>query len=92
MILLPKGISHCKLCCKNSARGIEIGKQFVVQPLKVGKKLGFRVLQFNAVVSSNTEAIYLYEKLGFVRLGIVPNGFLLKDNTYEDIILFYHTL
>ena len=58
----------------------------------MGKELKFRILQFNAVVKSNVGAINLYEKLGFVKLGTIPEGFLNKDNTYEDIILFYHKL
>ena len=55
----------------------------------MGHKLGFKVLQFNAVVSTNTAAIHLYEKIGFHRLGTVPNGFMLADGSYADIILFY---
>lgn len=57
-----------------------------------GRELGFRVLQFNAVVADNKSAIRLYERLGFVALGTVPGGFLHKDNTFHDIVLFYHTL
>ncbi|HHT96476.1 MAG TPA: GNAT family N-acetyltransferase, partial [Clostridiales bacterium] len=30
--------------------------------------------------------------LGFVKLGIIPNGFLLKDGRYEDIIPHYRVL
>ena len=32
------------------------------------------------------------KKLGFVQLGVIPNGFRMKDGTYEDIIPHYHTL
>ena len=60
--------------------------------IEKGKELGFRILQFNAVVSSNTHALRLYEKLGFVRLGIVPGGFLMKEGHYEDITLYYYVL
>ena len=60
--------------------------------LQKGRELGFRVLQFNAVVASNTTAIRLYEKLGFVRLGNIPGGFCNAAGEYEDIWLFYHTL
>ena len=63
--------------------------------LAAGRELGFRILQFNAVVKTNYGAIHLYEKLGFVPLGTIPGGFRQKDDPgdrYEDIILFYHTL
>ena len=52
-------------------------------------ELGFRILQFNAVVASNTAAIRLYKKLGFDVIGTVKGGFLMKDGSYEDIVLFY---
>ena len=53
------------------------------------KELGFKILQFNAVVATNTSALKLYKKLGFTQLGTIPNGFLMKDEHYEDIILHY---
>ncbi|MCI5608245.1 MAG: GNAT family N-acetyltransferase, partial [Spirochaetia bacterium] len=31
----------------------------------------------------------LYKKLGFIQLGKIPNGFLLKNGKYEDIIPHY---
>ena len=56
------------------------------------KEIGFRVLQFNAVVKSNTTALKLYQKLGFTQLGTIPGGFLNKDGVYEDIIVHYKEL
>ena len=56
------------------------------------KELGFGILQFNAVVKSNTAALHLYQKLGFQQLGAIPGGFRLKDGTFEDIIPHYHLL
>ena len=41
-------------------------------------KLGFKVLQFNAVVASNVHARHLYERAGFRQLGVIPGGFRLK--------------
>jgi ribosomal protein S18 acetylase RimI-like enzyme len=57
--------------------------------LAKAKEIGFRILQFNAVVATNTSALKLYKKLGFTQLGVIPKGFLLKDRNYEDIIPHY---
>ena len=60
--------------------------------MEKGKELGFDILQFNAVVATNTAALRLYKRLGFVQLGIIPKGFRMKDGHYEDIIPHYHVL
>ena len=73
-------------------RGQHIGEKLVTDCLKKAREFDFQILQFNAVVKCNYSAIHLYEKLGFVRLGEVPNGFRMKDGHYENIILFYHTI
>lgn len=67
-----------------------IWNQVVEDSLAACGVLGFRLLQFNAVVASNLGAIALYESQGFVRLGTIPGGFRSKDGGYEDIIVFYH--
>ena len=60
--------------------------------LERAKKYGFKILQFNAVVKTNTSARKLYESLGFVKLGVIPKGFLMKDGHYEDICPYYKEL
>ena len=57
-----------------------------------GKAHDYGVLQFNAVVASNVHARHLYERLGFVQLGVIPKGFRMKDGSYEDICPYYHEL
>lgn len=97
-ILHPNNIGRCGHICnasyavRSDARGNHIGELLVKHCLQKGRELGFRILQFNAVVSSNTYALHLYKKLGFVRLGTIPGGFLMKDGHFEDIILHYHEL
>ena len=60
--------------------------------MQTAKGLGFKILQFNAVVKTNAHALRLYKKLGFIQLGVIPNGFLMKDGHYEDIIPHYRAL
>ena len=82
-------ISNASYAVKKSKRGMHIGEFLVKDCLAKAREIGFRILQFNAVVATNTSALKLYAKLGFTQLGIIPNGFLMKDGTYEDIIPHY---
>ena len=94
-ILHPNNIGRCGHICNasyavNSAcRGNHIGEKLVGDCLENAKRLGFRLLQFNAVVESNTHARHLYERLGFIQLGTIPNGFRMKDGRYENICPYY---
>jgi len=97
-ILHPNNVGRCGHICNASyavrkdMRGRRIGEKLVTHCIEKAKELGFKILQFNAVVASNHRALRLYEKLGFIRLGVIPRGFLMKDGTYEDIILNYRLL
>ena len=79
-ILHPNNVGRCGHICNASyavhtgARGQHVGEALVRHCLQKGRELGFRILQFNAVVASNTPALRLYEKLGFTRLGTIPGG------------------
>ena len=94
-ILHPNNVGRCGHICntsyavKEGKRGLHIGEQLVKDSLKIGAELDFRILQFNAVVATNTHALHLYERLGFTQLGIIPHGFRMKDGHYEDIIPHY---
>ena len=57
--------------------------------MKKAKECGFMILQFNAVVESNTHARHLYERIGFSQLGVIPKGFRMKDGRYENICPYY---
>lgn len=97
-ILHPNNIGRCGHICNASyavdsrVRGLHIGEKLVLDCMEQGAKLGYKVLQFNAVVESNTHARHLYERLGFKQLGTIPGGFRMKDGHYENICPYYHTL
>ena len=65
------------LCVDQQARGQHIGEQLVSDCLVQARNNGFKLMQFNAVVENNTHARHLYERLGFVQVGMIPNGFLI---------------
>ena len=94
-ILHPNNVGRCGHICNASyavapdSRGLHVGEKLVRDCIAAAPAFGFRVLQFNAVVASNTAARRLYEKLGFTQLGIIPGGFRLKNGKYEDICPYY---
>lgn len=97
-ILHPNNVGRCGHICNASyavskaSRGKHIGELLVKDCLVQAKKCGYGVLQFNAVVESNIHARHLYERLGFVQLGTIPNGFRMKDGHFENICPYYHEL
>ena len=94
-ILHPNNVGRCGHLCNASyavsseSRGLHIGEKLVRDCIASAPSFGFRVLQFNAVVATNTRARRLYEKLGFTQLGVIPGGFRMKDGHYEDICPYY---
>lgn len=97
-ILHPNNIGRCSHICNASyavdknKRGKGLGEKLVQNSLKTAKLLGFQIIQFNAVVKSNTAAHKLYNKLGFQPLGTISEGFRKKDGSYEDIQLYWRKL
>lgn len=97
-ILHPNNIGRCghisnaSYAVDAACRGKHIGEKLVSDCLVQAKKLGFRLMQFNAVVENNVHARHLYERLGFVTVGTIPGGFRMKDGSYQNIWLYYHEL
>jgi GNAT superfamily N-acetyltransferase len=49
------------------------------------KSSGFRAIQFNSVVESNTRAVALWQSLGFSVIGTTPEGFNHADLGYVGL-------
>jgi Sortase and related acyltransferases len=81
-------IANASFAVAPGQRGKGTGKALVEDCLERALRHGFKGLQFNAVVASNTIAIALYLKLGFRILGMVDNGYRMQDGTYRDTIIF----
>lgn len=97
-ILHPNNVGRCghianaSYAVDSACRGKHVGEKLVTDCLEKARSHGFKLMQFNAVVESNVHARHLYERLGFVPVGMIPNGFLMKDGTYQNIFLYYHAL
>lgn len=94
-ILHPNNVGRCghianaSYAVRSDNRGKHVGRRLVIHCLHKCKELGFRIMQFNAVVADNASALALYKSLGFTQLGVIPGGFRKKDGSYADIIPHY---
>lgn len=57
------------------ARGRGVGRALGEYVVQWHRSEGYRGIQFNAVVETNTSAVHLWQSLGFVIVGTVPGAF-----------------
>ena len=79
-------ISNASYAVRSDMRGRHIGEFIVKDCIGKARELGFRILQFNAVVATNIHARHLYRRLGFTELGTIPGGFRMPNGSFEDIV------
>ncbi|MDF0650323.1 MAG: GNAT family protein [Nitrospira sp.] len=60
--------------------------------LDYAKELGYRSVIFNLVFSENQVARYLWEKLGFRVLGVIPGAVRMNDGQYQDALIMFRSL
>ena len=59
----------------SDARGRGVGRRLAEYVVQWHREQGFRGIQFNAVVETNTSAVRLWRSLGFEIVGTVPEAF-----------------
>ena len=64
----------------SASRGRGVGRALGEYAVQWHRDHGFRSIQFNAVVETNTAAVRLWESLGFRVVGTVPEGFDSRDH------------
>jgi L-amino acid N-acyltransferase YncA len=57
------------------SRGSGVGRALCEYAITWAREHGYAAMQFNAVVSTNVHAIRLYQDLGFITIGTVPEAF-----------------
>jgi len=68
-----------------AARGHGVGLALGRAVVDWHRERGFRSIQFNAVVESNTAAVRLWQALGFEIVGTVPGAFRLPSGEYVGL-------
>ena len=86
----PRDLSHTALLgivIQDSYRGVGLGEELMRRALLGARKIGVWLVELE-VISINHHAIRLYEKMGFHRVGVIPNK-VQRDGRLIDIVVMY---
>jgi ribosomal protein S18 acetylase RimI-like enzyme len=72
--------------------GRGVGRALAEHVLDQARADGYRAMQFNAVVETNTAAVALWRSLGFEVLATVPEAFLHPAKGYVGLHVMYRGL
>jgi L-amino acid N-acyltransferase YncA len=85
-------VSTASFMVSPAAGGKGIGRALGEFVLGWARDAGFRSMQFNAVVETNTAAVRLWRSLGFEVIGTVPEAFDSRRNGYVGLHVMYRRL
>jgi ribosomal protein S18 acetylase RimI-like enzyme len=89
---LGSHVANAAFMVAPSARGLGVGRLMGEHCLAEARRLGFRAMQFNLVVSTNTAAVRLWKQLGFDIVGTLPDAFRHATLGYVDAYVMFRTL
>ena len=85
-------VANCGYMTAAEASGRGVARAMCTHSLAHAKARGFRAMQFNFVVASNTRAIALWQSLGFAIVGRLPEAFAHPRLGFVDAVVMYRAL
>lgn len=85
-------VCNCGYIVAPDARGKGLASEMCLHSQVEAVNRGFRAMQYNLVVSTNTAAIRLWKKFGFDIVGTLPAAFRHPSQGYVDALVMYKQL
>ena len=89
---LGSHVANASFMVAPAARGLGVGRRMAEHCLDEARRLGFRAMQFNCVVSTNEPAIRLWQQLGFTFVGTLPGAFRHAQHGFVDAYVMFREL
>lgn len=90
---LGSHVANASFMVAAEARGLGLGRLMGIHALDEARRLGYRAMQFNLVVSTNEPAVALWRKLGFDVVGTLPEAFAHRQKrAFVDAYVMYRKL
>lgn len=85
-------VCNCGYMVAETARGRGLATAMCNYSQQEALRLGFKAMQFNLVLSTNSAAVALWEKLGFDIVGTLPRAFDHPQQGLVDAFVMYKWL
>ena len=85
-------VANCGFVSAPAAQRRGVARTMLAHALDTARARGFRAMQFNCVVSSNTRAVALWQAHGFEIAGCLPGAFCHPVQGFIDAYVMYRTL
>jgi len=85
-------VANAAFMVASDAQGCGVGRAMAEHCLNEARRIGFRAVQFNYVISTNTPAIRLWQELGFEIVGTLPGAFRHPEKGYVDVYVMFRSL
>ncbi|MBB5867000.1 L-amino acid N-acyltransferase YncA [Allocatelliglobosispora scoriae] len=85
-------VANASFMVPASAGGRGVGRALAERIIERARELGFRSMQFNAVVSTNTRAVALWRSMGFEVVGTSPGAYRHATLGYVDLLIMFRDL
>lgn len=82
-------VANAGFIVSKDVRGKGTGRAMGEHCLNEARRLGFRAMQFNFVISTNESAVKLWEDLGMKIVGTLPRAFKHPTQGYVDAYVMY---
>jgi ribosomal protein S18 acetylase RimI-like enzyme len=91
-LALGAHVANAGYVVADHCRRLGIGSRLCQHSLQAARRLGFRLMQFNLVVSTNTAGIRCWQRNGFQVVGTLPGAFHHWQLGYVDALVMIQSL
>jgi ribosomal protein S18 acetylase RimI-like enzyme len=85
-------VCNCGYMTAAAATGRGVARAMCLHSLEQARQRGYRAMQFNFVVSTNTRAVALWQALGFEIVGRLPRAFRHPSLGDVDALVMFRSL
>lgn len=85
-------VCNCGYMTSAAATGRGVARAMCLHSLDHARAQGYRAMQFNFVVGTNTRAVALWQSLGFAIVGRLPLAFQHPTQGFVDALVMFQAL